>query len=83
MSETAESKRPEKVRDLSKLPTDLDYLIGKAEVSSLIGISGRTLQSMMSSGEFPAPDTRIGTMPRWRISTYKSWLKRRCERNIK
>jgi hypothetical protein len=77
MSESAEAKRLAKARDLSRMPTDFEYLLGKADICRVVAISERTLQSMMSSGEFSKPDLYLGDLPRWKISTYQAWLRKR------
>lgn len=60
------------------LPPGTNALMGKRQVCMALDISTRTLQSMVSAGEFPAPDTRIGPHPKWRLSTVNSWIDQRC-----
>jgi predicted DNA-binding transcriptional regulator AlpA len=66
-------KKPPKIRDLSGLPMGCEPLIGKAEICQLIGVSQRTLQTMLASGAFPAADMKVGIFPRWRQGSYNAW----------
>jgi predicted DNA-binding transcriptional regulator AlpA len=66
-----------KSRGLNSMPPDVECFLSKSEVSRLVGMSERTLQSMMSSGEFPKPDRYIGPRPKWLKSTYNQWARTR------
>jgi predicted DNA-binding transcriptional regulator AlpA len=60
------------------LPADDDGLITRRQVAALLGTTTRTLDQMLSVGKFPRPDVRLGAaggLPRWRMGTYRRWVK--------
>jgi excisionase family DNA binding protein len=44
------------------------------EVASSLGTGRRTLERLIASGRFPAPDYRIGRCPRWTKATIDAWV---------
>jgi hypothetical protein len=60
------------------IPPGAEALLGKAQICAALGISLRTLQSMLAAGEYPPADTRIGLFPRWRVATHNAWIDARC-----
>lgn len=62
------------------LPPGCDALLGKAQLCFALDISIRSLQSMLSAGEFPPPDTRLGVCPKWRVGTLNAWIAERCKK---
>lgn len=66
------------VKQAPDLPNNTEALLGKAQICFAVGVSVRTLQSMLASGEFPKPDTHIGKFPRWRVATFNTWVLRQC-----
>lgn len=69
------AERPE----ASTLPGALDVLLSRLQCQVALGVSGRYFTQLLSSGDFPPPDTRFGKFPRWRTSTVNAWIQRRCE----
>jgi predicted DNA-binding transcriptional regulator AlpA len=55
------------------LPAGFEALLGAA-----LGVSLRKLQGMLSAGEFPPADLRLGAHPRWRVATLNAWVEARC-----
>ena len=67
-------------REAAPLPAACEALLSRPQVlAALGGISPRKLASMLSSGEFPKPDTRIGDLPRWWSRTVNGWIAAKCE----
>ncbi len=52
----------------------VEPLLSIAELIAILGVSRRTLERMISGGEFPPADIRIGKLPRWRRATYERWI---------
>jgi predicted DNA-binding transcriptional regulator AlpA len=70
MSEV-KARRPKVVT----LPPGLDSLLSRKQVCvALGGLSMRSFERMVSSGEFPSLDMRVGSMPRWKVSTFNRWI---------
>jgi excisionase family DNA binding protein len=55
-------------------PSSQPRLLSTTDVAEFLSISRRTLERMLSAGEFPAPDKRIGRMSRWRPETVDNWI---------
>ena len=49
-------------------------LLSLDDVSTALRISRRTAERMRSAGKLPAPDLRLGKLPRWRPSTIEDWI---------
>jgi predicted DNA-binding transcriptional regulator AlpA len=62
------------------LPPGVDALLDKAQVCAAVGVCRRTLDGMISAGEFPGADTTIASGRRWRVSTFNAWVEARCKR---
>lgn len=52
----------------------VNSVLNNAQVAFALAISVRKLQEMVSAGEFPACDFRIGDSPRWRVKTFDAWV---------
>lgn len=64
-------------------PEGVPRLLTKAHLTTLLGVSMRKLDSMLSLGEFPKCDFPIGDMPRWRSQTYLDWCEAEAAKNKK
>ena len=60
------------------LPPGCEALLGKKQICFAIGVSARTFDSMVSAGQFPKPDTKVGLFPRWQVATLNAWIARKC-----
>jgi excisionase family DNA binding protein len=54
-------------------PIALETMLTIQDVAELLRCSDRKVNLMISAGEFPASDTRIGNRPRWFQSTITDW----------
>lgn len=63
--------------DASGLPPGLDAALDPAAVCAALRVCRRTLTGMVSAGEFPGADFRVGLSPRWRVSTVNRWIAER------
>jgi excisionase family DNA binding protein len=52
-------------------------LLSAAEVSSVLGVSSRTVWRLLSTGKLPEP-VRIGGSVRWRADEIRSWIADGC-----
>lgn len=69
---------PQRMEEAPPLPASVDALLGPAQVCVALGLSVRKLNGMVSAGEFPGPDLRLGDRsPRWRSSTVNRWIEER------
>jgi predicted DNA-binding transcriptional regulator AlpA len=56
-----------------------EALMTKADVCAALRISLRALDGMISAGDYPAHDTKLGPQqPRWRRATHDAWIVARC-----
>lgn len=80
MKAKAKDKKPKAKQEKQTpvLPNSTEALLGKAQICFAVGVSVRTLQSMLAAGEFPKPDTHIGKFPRWRVATFNAWVLKQC-----
>jgi predicted DNA-binding transcriptional regulator AlpA len=60
------------------LPPGCEAFLSKQQICFALGVSLRTLQSMLTTGEFPKPDARIGKFPRWRVASFNAWVRMKC-----
>lgn len=60
------------------LPAHCEQLLNREQVCAALGISARTFHIMLTTGELPAPDTRLCKRPRWRVATLNRWVQDRC-----
>lgn len=51
--------------------------VGKPEAAELIGVSVRTLERLVSTGQFPSP-VRFGRQRRWVRKTLIRWVEGGC-----
>jgi excisionase family DNA binding protein len=49
-----------------------------AQVATAMGVSRRQVEVMLSSGQFPPCDLKIGRLARWKVSTFNKWLESQC-----
>ncbi len=61
-----------------QLPSGCEALLTKAQICAALGVSLRTLQGMVSGGEFPREDLRLGVLPRWRVRTLNAWIEEKA-----
>lgn len=74
----AQKKRAAASKPTPPLPPGCEALLSKQQICFAIGVSLRTFQGMVSAGQFPAADTRVGAFPRWRVQTLNRWIEERC-----
>lgn len=78
-TETKKKARKTKAtKEAPPLPAISEALLGKSQICFALGVSLRTLQSMLSTGEFPKSDAHIGKFPRWRVATFNAWVRKQC-----
>jgi predicted DNA-binding transcriptional regulator AlpA len=63
------------------VPPAADVLMSKYQVADGLGVSVTHLKKMISTGEYPPPDTHIGNRPKWHVQAHNEWLARRCGRD--
>jgi predicted DNA-binding transcriptional regulator AlpA len=64
------------------LPPGCQALLSVAQVCvALGGITPRYLRDLRNTGQFPAPDTHFGEMPRWSVSTVNAWIEKRIRKS--
>lgn len=56
--------------------TAIEPLLKLNDLPPILGACRRTIERMRSSGRFPKPDLTIGRMPRWKVSTIRTWIDR-------
>ena len=49
-------------------------LLDSRQVSSLTGLTQNQLRRQVADRSFPAADTVIGCLPKWRKETVETWL---------
>lgn len=59
--------------ECDRVPADLEPLLSGAQVSRLLGISRRTLESLIRRSDAP-PHLLIGYQRRWRAADIARWL---------
>jgi predicted DNA-binding transcriptional regulator AlpA len=76
---TNPSATPEPIRTLltaqlqsAVTPEPLAYR--KRIAARLLGISERTIERLLSAGQFPKPDAHAGRCPLWTRSTLERWV---------
>jgi hypothetical protein len=62
------------------LPPGCEALLSKEQIRRAIGVSLRTLNSMIAAGQYPRADVKIGLFPRWRVATHNAWVEGVCAR---
>lgn len=75
---TKKARKTKPTKEAPPLPNFSEALLGKAQICFALGVSLRTLQSMISTGEFPKHDGYVGKFPRWRVVTFNAWVRKRC-----
>jgi predicted DNA-binding transcriptional regulator AlpA len=76
---TKTKTRTRKTIDRSGLPATLDAALDTKDVCAALKISRRKFAEMLSTGEFPKHDLRLGALNRWRVSTFNAWMASQCE----
>lgn len=84
-SETKKKSRGKSKRDKVEVktiavPPGTQGLLGKAQICALLGVSLRTFQGMLASGDYPKADTRLGAFPRWSVEHHNAWIAERCRK---
>ncbi len=74
-TETKPDRRPD------PLPVGCESLLSREQLCSALGVSLRKLDSMVSAGQFPRADLRLGSMPRWRVATFNRWVEEQAARS--
>jgi predicted DNA-binding transcriptional regulator AlpA len=54
-------------------PGTLKLVLKLSEIAEQCGVHPRTIQRMISRGEFPAPTCRFGRIPAWAPSLIAQW----------
>lgn len=49
-------------------------LLSIAELAKILNVGRRTVERMISGGEIPRSDIRIGKLPRWNSTTVAAWI---------
>lgn len=58
-----------------------EQLLRKPAVAQTLGVGVRTLERMVSTRAFPAPDIKIGSrLLLWRAPTVQSWIEEQAQR---
>lgn len=74
---TAGPKKPEPKPLI--MPVPCEVLLTRKKIARLLSISLRSFASMLSKGEYPKEDARLGPQqPRWRLSTHDAWVRKLC-----
>jgi hypothetical protein len=63
------------------VPIGAEALLSKDRIAELLGVTTRMVEMMVSAGEYPAPDLRVGRLPRWRTLTHNGWVQQRTGGN--
>lgn len=59
------------------IPPAADVLMSRDQVARALGISTRTLDELVSAGQYPRADFKLGLFPRWTIGTHLAWVEAR------
>jgi excisionase family DNA binding protein len=51
----------------------LDSWVGKAQVAKMLGVSVRSVERLVATGQLPRP-VRLGRLLRWKLSTIQKHL---------
>ena len=62
------------------LPAGTEALLSRRQIADAIGVSIGMAKKLVACGDYPGPDTKIGALPRWLVSTHNAWVKARCEK---
>jgi hypothetical protein len=61
-----------------RLPERGEYLMTLDDIAAALRVSYRYVAQMVSSGEYPAADCKLGTLPRWHPETHAAWVRARA-----
>jgi hypothetical protein len=74
-SRPAKAPKEKAPKEYPPLPPSLMGLLNKKQVCLALGaISIRSLDEMISAGEFPRADKRVGRRPRWSVALVNLWV---------
>lgn len=76
MGTKVKSKAKEERPALAELiPPGVDALMSTRQVCAAMSIGPTKFRQLCRDEEFPPPDVRVGSDPRWRVSTFNAWRK--------
>jgi predicted DNA-binding transcriptional regulator AlpA len=55
-------------------PTQRPALLDSAGIAALLGVSKTSLNRFVKAGQFPFPNLRVGTRPRWTAESVNRWI---------
>jgi hypothetical protein len=84
---TPRSAKPDEHEDRDRpqlawpVPFPCEALLTRRDIAALLRITTRTLDTMISSGQYPRCDLRLPDPekgdPRWRVATHDAWIRER------
>lgn len=72
----AKAKLKPKAKPAPAIPEAAMQLMDVRQAAAAIRVCRATFYAMVSAGEYPRPDLRIGRSPRWRVSTHNAWVEK-------
>ncbi len=75
---STKSKPKPAVKAFPALPPGCDAMLSKAQICFAIGVSPRTFDTMLASGDYPIHDAKVGAFKRWHVATHNAWLAKTC-----
>lgn len=72
----AKSKPKPKAKPAPVIPEAVTQLLEACQIWKALGIAKRKFYGMVSAGEYPPADLKIGRLPRWRVATHNAWIER-------
>lgn len=61
-------------------PPGTESLMSLDQIAAALGVCKRKVEKMVAAKEYPAHDTFIGDLRRWRVATHNAWVAARCEK---
>ena len=58
------------------LPPTVLCALGANQVAKALAISRVTFWKMVSRGDYPPSDMRVGSNPRWSVETHNEWMQK-------
>lgn len=74
----SDKKRPFELRVICTEPGLPRLILWKKDVCQMLGVSQRTLDRMVSTGEIPRPNRRLRGRPAWFSLTIYEWVAEGC-----
>lgn len=68
---------------LKLLPPGVEVALGYPEIAQALGLSDRTVRTMVARGEYPPPETMIGNKSKWKLETHNAWVRAKFEEQIR